>query len=439
MKRRIFIVGTIIIILILITLYIRGTSNLTNEINHNDVKASNLEEATNNVVVGNNFEKIIDNISIQLIVPINWKYEEFSQNTENDFYKYALKIYEDDENRYAVLYYFRQPFAVCGTGRTSKEIILNNGNKAIVGYYDDNNMWQDISFFESNEHIAILNDKLNQEESEEFLDFIKTINIEELKEINGCKYKHFKPTFNKDGKGPDTYDYTQDMEYKDKFYHKLISNYEEYMIYKTRWNDICYMDEQDFENNVMVITAIENTSMLGLDICEIHNDEDILYIDFDVSEENYDKNETCNSIIIPNSFKCESIEVRDLRNIKETPEYIYGWKDESIEGMKMISEDVAVKIAKEYAKSLVNSDSLLGQWLEKYTKVYEVSLTKKHPNNYWLLKKDDSNTKHLVASYERTVYEIILVPYDDDVEVERAHFYVDAYTGKVIGGMQTGD
>lgn len=260
-----------------------------------------------------------------------------------------------------------------------------------------------------------------------------------IKELNGCKYKHFKPSFNKDGKGPDTYDFTQDMEYKDKFYHKIISDYDEYLIYKTRWNDICYMDEQDFENSFMVITAIENTSMLGLDIYEIHKDDNILYIDFGVSKEEYDKNETCNSIIIPNSLKCESIELRDLRKIEETAEYIYGWKDESTEGMEMISEDIAVKIAKDYAKSLVNSNSLLGQWIEKYTKLYEVSLTRKHPNNYWLLSEDDSITKHLVANYERTVYEVILVPYDDEVEIERAHFYVDAYTGEVIGGTQTGD
>lgn len=266
----------------------------------------------------------------------------------------------------------------------------------------------------------------------------KNIENSKLKTTNGCKYKHFKPSFNENGYGPDTYDFTQDMEYKDKFYHKIISNYDEYMIYKNRWNDICDMDEQDFENNFMIITAIENTSMLGLDIYEIHKDENILYIDFDVSKENYDNNETCNSIIIPNSLKCDIVEVRDLRKIDETPEYIYGWKNESTEGMEMIPEDTAVKIAKEYAKNLPNSDSLLGQWLEKYTKVHDVSLTKKRPNNYWLLKKDDTE-KHLVASYERTVYEVVLVPYDDEVEIERAHFYVDAYTGKVIGGMQTGD
>ncbi len=104
----------------------------------------------------------------------------------------------------------------------------------------------------------------------------------------------------------------------------------------------------------------------------------------------------------------------------------------------MISEDVAVRIAKDYASNLVNTDSLLGEWLEKYTKLYKVTLTQKAPNNYWLLKKDDT-IKHLVASYERDVYEVILVPYDDEVEIERAHFYVDAYTGKVIGGTQTGD
>lgn len=261
---------------------------------------------------------------------------------------------------------------------------------------------------------------------------------EKLKELNGCLYKHFKPIF-KEENSCITYDYTQDMEYKDKIYHKLILSYSEYLIYKARWNDICNMDEKDFENSFMVITAVENTSMLGLDIMDINKDENTLYIDLDESKENYDNNETCMSIIIPNSFKSENTEVRDLRKIRETPEYIYGWKNESTEGMTIISKDVAIKIAKEYASSLVDSESLQGKWLEKYTKVYDVTLTQKAPNNYWIIKNGILERQFLVANYERKVYEVILVPYDDEVEMERAYFYVDAYTGEVIGGMEQSD
>ena len=68
-------------------------------------------------------------------------------------------------------------FGVCGTGRTSKQIDLNNGNKATIGYYDGNDIWQDISFFETNKYIAILNNGLDKLESEEVIDFVKTISI----------------------------------------------------------------------------------------------------------------------------------------------------------------------------------------------------------------------------------------------------------------------
>ena len=43
------------------------------------------------------------------------------------------------------------------------------------------------------------------------------------------------------------------------------------------------------------------------------------------------------------------------------------------------------------------------------------------------------------ANFERDVYEVILVAEDDEMEIERAIFDVDAYTGQVIGGRQMGD
>ena len=46
---------------------------------------------------------------------------------------------------------------VCGTGRTSKNIILNNGEEATVGYYDGNKNWADISFYDINKNIAVIN------------------------------------------------------------------------------------------------------------------------------------------------------------------------------------------------------------------------------------------------------------------------------------------
>lgn len=123
------------------------------------------------------YEKNIDGVTLMLEIPNDWKYEELPQNTENDFYKYALKLYKTNENQYAVLYFYNQIFGVCGTGRTSKQIILDNGNKAIIGYYDGKETWEDISFYETNKYIAILNYGLDKLEAEEVIDFIKTISI----------------------------------------------------------------------------------------------------------------------------------------------------------------------------------------------------------------------------------------------------------------------
>lgn len=128
------------------------------------------------------YKKTIDNTTISFDISEDWKLEELPKDTEDDFYKFALKIYKTNEERYAVLYFYNQIFGVCGTGRTSKELDLDNGNKAIIGYYDGKETWEDISFFETNKDIAILNNGLDKEESDEFIKLIKTISIKEINE-----------------------------------------------------------------------------------------------------------------------------------------------------------------------------------------------------------------------------------------------------------------
>ena len=96
------------------------------------------------------YSKIIDNSCIELNIPSEWKYEELQKDVENDFYKFALKLYKNNEEQYAVLYFYNNTFGVCGTGRSSEKITLDNGKEALIGYYDKNTNWSDISAYDMN-------------------------------------------------------------------------------------------------------------------------------------------------------------------------------------------------------------------------------------------------------------------------------------------------
>lgn len=135
------------------------------------------------------------------------------------------------------------------------------------------------------------------------------------------EYKAFKPSFKKTSESTyDDYDFTQDMIYKDNIYYKKINNYEEYSEVKSRWDNILDMNKEDFENNFMVITAIENTSMVGLTLDKIDTDDKGLYISLIHYEDGveYDENETCISIKISRDLEKENIYVtRNLRDIEK--------------------------------------------------------------------------------------------------------------------------
>jgi len=128
-------------------------------------------------IIENNYSKTIEDITIELNIPNEWQYEELSKNEENDFYKFALKLYKSDSSKNTILYLYNNKFGVCGTGRTDKKIILNNGAEANIGFYDNNKEWSDISFYKLNPYIALINYGLEESEAEEVLDFVKTLSI----------------------------------------------------------------------------------------------------------------------------------------------------------------------------------------------------------------------------------------------------------------------
>lgn len=167
------------LICITILLSITGCKATKNE-NNGDIE----NNTKNEIIKGNenniNYSKTIDNIKIDLNIPSDWKYEEIKNDNKDDLYKFAVKLYKNDENQYAVLYVYNNPFSVCGTGRKTEDIILNNGKNSIVGYYDNSKYWSDISFFSINENIAVINNNLKDNEADEVINFIKTLNITEV-------------------------------------------------------------------------------------------------------------------------------------------------------------------------------------------------------------------------------------------------------------------
>ena len=183
-KNKKIIIGILIVLIIIIGIVVTYKvieNSITDRANFNftveNISPSPVETVNNQE--GKNYNKEIDNIKLELNIPNEWNYEEISQNEENNFYKYALKLYKNNENQYAMLYFYNNPFGVCGTGRTSKNISLNNGKEATIGYYDGNKNWSDISFYNINKNIAVMNYGLINEEADEAIQFIKTINITE--------------------------------------------------------------------------------------------------------------------------------------------------------------------------------------------------------------------------------------------------------------------
>lgn len=113
------------------------------------------------------FSDVVQNLN----VPNGWHYEE----VKNEKGEFELKIYKDSLERYAVFKVSNNPLGVCGTGLTTDVLLLDNGYTADVGSYDDKT-WSYISF-PFVKYVFILNTSLNEDESSEMLEIIKTIDF----------------------------------------------------------------------------------------------------------------------------------------------------------------------------------------------------------------------------------------------------------------------
>ena len=141
------------------------------------------------IVKSEEYRKRVENTIIIFDLPKEWNFEEID-NPENQNAKFELKLYKDSKEKTASLYYYNEMFGVCGTGLVSKKITLNNGNEASVGFYDGNQIWNFIAFGNLNRNIAVLNNGLDENDANELLGIIKTLNI-----VNGQENETNEYTF----------------------------------------------------------------------------------------------------------------------------------------------------------------------------------------------------------------------------------------------------
>ena len=320
------------------------------------------------------------------------------------------------------------------------EISIEDYKKNDLVYYEDSTyeVLVDCHYKEKKDdstYICIV--RASNVHNKELFDNISNYKNYEISDIseestNSYQYKHFMISF------ANGFDRSRNMEYKDKIYHLVLDNYQDYLDFKNNNNDVLEMTEEDFKNNFMVITDIENVSMLGLTLQSFYNNEDELIIELNSYPEGteYNEKESAISIMIPREMKRDIILKYDMRDDSDNS---YGWKNTSNKGLTPITKEQATETAINFAKILETSNSLTGKYLRNFNKVFEINLTKCKPNNYWLITEGIIERNLRMADFERDAYEVVLVSEDDELEVMRALFYVDLYTNEVIAGREMVD
>ena len=184
MKKNVIIILSIIIVLVLCagSAYLIDKSRMNNKkpvifstwgytyappIEHENI-TEKIPNATKESVV--TVIPIKENEDLFINLSDAWKYEVSGDETEE--YEYAINFLNLDTENKMTLYSYKNLFGVCGTGLETKEITLDDGNIASVGYYDGNERW---TFINLGDNIVIQNDGLTVETSNEALSMIKTM------------------------------------------------------------------------------------------------------------------------------------------------------------------------------------------------------------------------------------------------------------------------
>lgn len=139
---------------------------------------------------------------------------------------------------------------------------------------------------------------------------------------------------------------------------------------------------------------------------------------------------------IQNPYTSDSPIVEDDVLLAETYDFELGNK---------YTQEECNKIAKDYLQEIAKTSNVdwVKEYYSKFTIIYESKpVVGVHPNNYWECVRDGIGTADVSSkgkSWTEDAYEVTLVRYDDDVQLERALVYINPKTGKVIAGREMGD
>lgn len=211
------------------------------------------------IVKSEEYRKQIEDTIIILDLPKEWNFEEID-NPENQNAKFELKLYKDSKEKTASLYYYNEMFGVCGTGLVSKKITLNNGNEASVGFYDGNQIWNFIAFGNLNRNIAILNNGLDENDANELLGIIKTLQIEDENDNELISLNVDKSSITENGaKFTISNNSNEEFTYGSDYRIEINENgiWKEAPLYeKIAWNEIAFSLKANTNNEINIDWAI---------------------------------------------------------------------------------------------------------------------------------------------------------------------------------------
>ena len=112
-----------------------------------------------------------ENLDLFINLLDGWTYE--SLNEEPERYEYVIAFYSPSGEKKMSLRAYKDMFGVCGTELEIKDITLDIGNTASVGYYDGSERWTFVNF---GDNVVMHSESyLTPEDSNETLSMIKTM------------------------------------------------------------------------------------------------------------------------------------------------------------------------------------------------------------------------------------------------------------------------